>query len=278
MRTWRLSSSRARRAVLLSPDDLGSDEDAGDCRMRFFKFGSRSRIHKSRTSHRACEATPTDRTVAASGEPSSSPEAADASRRRNGVPLWCTTAWRRFRRHFGSRSSGGSPMTQTGFVSFATHTVRQCRLTGRRWRPPRVANLALTLAAMLFAVPITAQAQQGTVNGTVVVEGAQRPLAGAQVVVEGQNNIGAVTDASGRFRISGLTGTSVTLSVRSLGYRPETQTVTIGANNIRFVLSARAVELNQVVVTGTAGGEQLRSLGTSVAAVNVSDVTAKTAV
>ena len=169
-------------------------------------------------------------------------------------------------------------MTQTGFVSFATHTVRQCCLTGRRWRPPRVANLAPTLAAMLFAVPIAAQAQQGTVNGTVVVEGAQRPLAGAQVVVEGQNNIGAVTDASGRFRISGLTGTSVTLSVRSLGYRPETQTVTIGANNIRFVLSARAVELNQVVVTGTAGGEQLRSLGTSVAAVNVSDVVAKTAV
>ncbi len=169
-------------------------------------------------------------------------------------------------------------MTQTGFVSFATHAVRQCHPTGRRGRPPRVANLALTLAALLFAAPVVAQAQQGTVSGTVLVEGAQRPLAGAQVVVEGQTNTGATTDASGRFRITGLTGTSVTLNVRALGYRPETQTVSVGLTNVRFVLSQRAVELNQVVVTGTAGGEQVRSLGTSVAQVNVADVTAKMAV
>jgi TonB-linked SusC/RagA family outer membrane protein len=54
--------------------------------------------------------------------------------------------------------------------------------------------------------------------------------------------------------------------------------VTVGSNNVRFVLSTRAVELDQIVVTGTAGGEQLRSVGTSVATVNVADVTAKTSV
>jgi len=168
-------------------------------------------------------------------------------------------------------------MTQTGFVSFATHAVRQRYPTGRRgW--PRVANLALTLAALLFAAPVFAQAQPGTVSGTVLVEGAQRPLAGAQITVEGVTGVGTTSDASGRFRLTGLSGTNVTISVRALGYRPENQTVVVGSTNVRIILSERAVELNQVVVTGTAGGEQVRSLGTSVAQVNVADVVAKTAI
>ena len=168
-------------------------------------------------------------------------------------------------------------MTQTGFVSFATHAVRQRYPTGRRgW--PRVANLALTLAALLFAAPVFAQAQPGTVSGTVLVEGAQRPLAGAQITVEGVTGVGTTSDASGRFRLTGLSGTNVTISVRALGYRPENQTIAVGSTNVRIILSERAVELNQVVVTGTAGGEQVRSLGTSVGQVNVADVVAKTAI
>jgi TonB-linked SusC/RagA family outer membrane protein len=169
-------------------------------------------------------------------------------------------------------------MTQTGFVSFAARAVRQRHPTGRRGWAPRVANLALTLAAVLFAAPVVAQTPPGTISGTVVIEGAQRPLAGAQVAVEGQAGVGATTDASGRFRITGVTGTSVTINVRALGYRPENQTVAVGSTNVRVILSERAVELNQVVVTGTAGGEQVRSLGTSVAQVNVADVVAKTAI
>ena len=169
-------------------------------------------------------------------------------------------------------------MTQSGSVSFASHhDVRHDHPAKRHRCSTRVANLAFTLAALLCAAPLAVHAQQGTVSGAVLVEGAQRPLAGAQVTIEGQTT-GATTDASGRFRLTGLTGTSVTLNVRALGYRPETQTVPVGSTNVRFVLSTRAVELNQVVVTGTAGGEQLRSLGTSVATVNVADVAAKTAV
>jgi len=134
-----------------------------------------------------------------------------------------------------------------------------------------------TLATLASAASLGAQAQPGTIAGTVIVEGAQRPLPGAQVTVDGQADKAVATDASGRFRITGLTGASVTVNVRALGFRPATQTVAVGTTNVRFVVSERAVELNQVVVTGTAGGEQLRSLGTSVATVNVADVTQKTA-
>jgi hypothetical protein len=88
---------------------------------------------------------------------------------------------------------------------------------------------------MAFAAP-SAQAQQGSVSGTVQIEGALRPLSGAQVTVEGQPGKQAVTDASGRFRIAELSGATVTLSVRALGYRPSTQSVSVGSTNIRFLL------------------------------------------
>jgi len=132
--------------------------------------------------------------------------------------------------------------------------------------------------ALLAAAPGAALAQEGTIGGTVREEGAQRPIPGAQISVQGQVGKGAVTDANGHFRITGVAGTSVTLNARLLGYRPTSQVVQVGATNVSIMLSSRAVELNQVVVTGTAGGEQKRALGTSVAQVNVADVTAKEAV
>jgi TonB-linked SusC/RagA family outer membrane protein len=172
---------------------------------------------------------------------------------------------------------GGKPMTQSGLVSFARHIVRRPDPASRHGWTLRAASLAFTLAAFLGAAPANAQ-NAGSVSGTVVVEGAQRPLPGAQISIEGQTDKNTVTDASGRFRITGLTGTNVTVSVRALGFRPASQPVAVGTQNMRFVLSERAVELNQVVVTGTAGGEQLRSIGTSVATVNVADVAAKTSI
>lgn len=134
------------------------------------------------------------------------------------------------------------------------------------------------IALLLVVAPRGARAQEGAISGTVVVEGAMRPLPGVQITVEGQAGKGAVSDANGRFRITGVTGSSVTLSARLLGYVRATQVARVGASDVRLVMAERALELNQVVVTGTAGGEQKRALGTSVAQVNVADITAKQAV
>jgi len=168
-------------------------------------------------------------------------------------------------------------MTQSDLVAFARQQdVRHSPPAMRGWS--RIARIAFSLAAFLYAAPTSAQTTEpGTIAGTVIVEGAQRALPGAQVTVDGQAGKEALTDASGRFRIVGLTGRNVTLNVRALGFRPASLNVTVGTTNLRVVVSERAVELNQIVVTGTAGGEQLRSLGTSVATVNVADVTSKTA-
>jgi TonB-linked SusC/RagA family outer membrane protein len=135
---------------------------------------------------------------------------------------------------------------------------------------------AVAVAVMLVVVPRAARAQDaGVLAGRVITEAGARPLAGVQVAVQDQAGKGAVTDASGRFRITGVTGSQVVVNVRMIGYRAITQTVNVGSTNLQFAMGERAIELDQVVVTGTAGGEQKKALGTSVDQVNVSDITAK---
>jgi TonB-dependent SusC/RagA subfamily outer membrane receptor len=143
----------------------------------------------------------------------------------------------------------------------------------RRSRRSTLASSVLALLA-LAATPVVAAAQENAVAGTVVTERSERPIPGAQVVVQGETGRGAVTDASGRFRITGLTGPSVTLNVRMIGYRAITQTVRVGTTTNRFALSERAVELDQVVVTGTAGGQAARAIGNSIAKVDAANVVA----
>lgn len=139
-------------------------------------------------------------------------------------------------------------------------------------------TFVLGLASLTFATAHHLHAQTGVVQGTAVSEGSQRPLAGVQIAVSGVAGQGAVTDESGRFRITGLSGSTVVLDVRAIGFRPQKDTVRVGATDLRLVLTTRAIELDQIVVTGTAGGAAKRELGTSVTTVNAADVVASTGV
>jgi TonB-linked SusC/RagA family outer membrane protein len=129
-------------------------------------------------------------------------------------------------------------------------------------------------AALLGAVaPLGGAVAQGTgaVAGTVVSAGSGVPLGDAQVSVTG-SPLGASTDANGRFRISGLSGTSVELTVRRIGFRPATVTAAIGTTTLRIELAERAVDLQQVVVTGTAGIAEKKAIGNAVSTIKASDV------
>ena len=142
----------------------------------------------------------------------------------------------------------------------------------------RLRHGAVCVLAALLVSPLTVRAQDGTIAGTVVAEGSARPIAGAQISVPDQPGRAAVSDASGRFRLTGLTGTQVTLTARMIGYRSISQSARVGATDIRFAMSERAVELEQIVVTGTAGTQEKRAIGNSVAKVQVADVVASSRV
>jgi TonB-linked SusC/RagA family outer membrane protein len=147
--------------------------------------------------------------------------------------------------------------------------VGPCSSGSRRLRS--LLPAALLALALLGFDRTVAQAQQGTVAGVVVAEQSLRPLAGAQVMVEGTQQ-GTLTDASGRFMIPGVAGTQATLRVVMLGYRPVSRTVSVGDTNVRIALGESAVELDEVVVTGVAGGTQRRAIGNVVSQIRAADV------
>jgi len=139
----------------------------------------------------------------------------------------------------------------------------------RQWRHVFTATIA---AVALAASSGSALAQTGTVSGTVIGSSGSNPISSAQVTVSGTTR-GTTSDANGRFRISGVSGETVTLDVRRIGYRPARQTVSVGLSEIRITMTEQSVALDEVVITGTAGGQAKREIGNAVSIVNAAAVT-----
>ncbi len=136
----------------------------------------------------------------------------------------------------------------------------------------RVAALGLA-AALFFTPPVEAQ-QSGSIGGVVVSRGTQQPLSGAQVSLDGTGQ-GTITGENGRFLIPGVSGGSVTVRVTMIGYKSASQVAKPGQMDLRFELAETAVELNQIVVTGTPGAEQKKAIGNVVSTIDAADVVSK---
>ena len=139
-------------------------------------------------------------------------------------------------------------------------------------------GFALLLVAFTIAAdPLGAQTGQGVITGTVVAAGTEAPIANAQITAQGTGRV-ALSDANGRFRLSGLSGSDVTLQVRRVGYRLVTQRSSVGAENVRLVLEESAIELNALVVTGQAGAVERRAVGNSISTIAATDAVQASAV
>src|SRR5688572_19929143 len=112
-------------------------------------------------------------------------------------------------------------------------------------------RLCATFCA-LWCLPAGVLAQQrGTVTGTVIEEGTQRPLVGAQIQVAG-TQLGGVTNQQGRFQVTNVPAGEREIRVISLGYTQVTQTVTVQAGqtvNADFTLRQTAIPLEGLMVT-----------------------------
>ena len=116
-----------------------------------------------------------------------------------------------------------------------------------------------------------------TIVGRVVDSTSNAPVVGASVQVEG-TQLGAVTDDAGQYRIAGVAQGQQTLVARRVGYAPRRHTVTVGTDGeltVNFALTPAATSLDKVIVTGTAGGQQQREIGTAVGNVDAPEVLAK---
>ncbi len=136
---------------------------------------------------------------------------------------------------------------------------------------------SLSAAGVRAGLPVAA-----TITGTVTDSVSHAPIAGAQVFVQAvgaapTSAIGAETNAAGHYTITGVRAGVVTVRVRRLGYNPVETRLTVRDGETAtadFVLAASTTRLDIVVVTGTAGGTQMRAIGNVVESVKATEVVA----
>ncbi len=123
----------------------------------------------------------------------------------------------------------------------------------------RLSRIGVLLALILAtAVPTPSHAQSegrsetGTVRGTVRDATANVGVAGAQVFVAG-TVIGALTDAEGRYSLSGVPAGAQVVTVRLIGYREASRTITVTAGEtvvLDFTVEQTTTRLQETIVTG----------------------------
>src|SRR5256885_2454769 len=105
------------------------------------------------------------------------------------------------------------------------------------------------LLGVLWVAPLGAQQASGTVRGRVSDDATHQPLSGVSVAVGGR---GALTQADGRYMITGVPAGTDTLRTRMIGYAPAKRAVAVAGGGtvvVDLALSPQAVGLSEVVVT-----------------------------
>jgi TonB-dependent starch-binding outer membrane protein SusC len=130
----------------------------------------------------------------------------------------------------------------------------------------------LLVLAIVSPFALAAQQATGTVSGRVTDASVGRGLPDVAVLVTG-TRFGTLTGPNGEYTITGVPVGARTLTVRRIGYQPTTETVTVvpGATATADVaLRVSAVNLSEVVVTGTGTATEKRKVGTSIATIDSS--------
>jgi TonB-linked SusC/RagA family outer membrane protein len=133
--------------------------------------------------------------------------------------------------------------------------------------------LGVAFAALLVAAPQLA-AQTGTISGRVTDAGSGNPVPSAQVFIA-DLDLGVLSQQNGTFTLQNVPAGTQTVTVQRLGFREASQTVAVSAGEavvLNFAVAEAALQLDEVIVTGTPGGTQRRALGNSVTSLDVADV------
>jgi len=127
---------------------------------------------------------------------------------------------------------------------------------------------------LVFATLQPAAAQRGVVEGQVVESQSGEPLPGVNVTVRGEQ-IGASTDPEGTYTIPNVPAGTQVIEARFVGFQTEAQEVEVSAGEtvvVDFEMQEARVGLEEVVVTGTGGEVQQKSIGHTVSRVDFSGI------
>lgn len=136
--------------------------------------------------------------------------------------------------------------------------------TGARAAPRYAILVAL---ALLLAAP--AAAQQGQITGLVTNAATGQPIPSAQVFIP-ELSMGALSASNGRFVMLGVNAGTHTVRVERIGFAAATMEVTVAVDQTaeaNFELQEVALNLDEIVVTGTGAPTQRRRLGQTITSV-----------
>jgi outer membrane receptor for ferrienterochelin and colicin len=111
----------------------------------------------------------------------------------------------------------------------------------------------LIIVLILFVLPLSLFAQNTRIAGTVVVEGTELPLIGANIVVV-DANLGASTDAQGFFLIGNVPAGTYEVEAYYIGFIKQTKTVEVKAGEVAkvaFVMKTSILESDESITVTT---------------------------
>jgi TonB-dependent starch-binding outer membrane protein SusC len=150
-----------------------------------------------------------------------------------------------------------------------------------RWlSAPVLRRIGLAGALLLGTAASLAAQATSVIRGRVTDAGTGRPISDVQVTITGRP-IGGVTNSTGDYTIPAVPAGTHELVARRIGYARTARTVTVSTGaetRADFTLRVTASTLDAVVVTGTAGAAERRTLGNSITQLDVADLTQKTTV
>lgn len=140
------------------------------------------------------------------------------------------------------------------------------RLSITRW--------AAAVTSLVLAGSLGAQAPTGTVSGKVIDAATKLPISDVRVVLVG-TQYAAPTNKDGEYRLVNVRAGAVTIGVLRIGYKSSQQNATVVAGQtttVNFELATSAINLSEVVVTGTAGNQERKAQSALVASVSAADI------
>jgi TonB-dependent SusC/RagA subfamily outer membrane receptor len=123
-------------------------------------------------------------------------------------------------------------------------------------------------------------AQTGSIAGRVIDAQSGQTLPAAQVFI-GDLDIGVLTQQNGSYILLNVPAGSHTVTVQRIGYGETQETVAVTPGEtavLDFRITEQALQLDEIIITGTPGGTQRRAIGNTVTSVGVSDVVQDVAV
>ena len=133
----------------------------------------------------------------------------------------------------------------------------------------------IALISLMICTQAFGQNVSVTINGKIADTNGD-PLIGATVLVKGTNQ-GTVTDFDGNFLIeTNLAPTTYTLVYSYVGYSTIEEVVDFSSTSVvtrEVVLRTDLMRLDEIVVTGTAGGVAKKNLGNAISTLDGSNIT-----